>query len=109
MKLLGGVGSRRAGAGNAELRRNRAADREYISWCHERFRDLGARTRVLRARAEIAEGRLQQSEQLINRQAAQLQARDAQIAELEKQLKFDSEETVETPRPVLEPELEAVA
>lgn len=110
MKILGGTGSRRAGAANAELRRNRAADREYIDWCHERFRELGAKTRSLRAQAEIADGRLQECEQLVHRQAGQLRERDARIDELERRLKTDSEATVEIalPEPV-EPELTGAA
>lgn len=109
MKILGGTGSRRAGAGNAELRRNRAADREYIDWCHERFRELGAEKRALTARADIAEGRLQESEQLVHRQAAQLMARESRISELEQRLKTDGETTVEIALPEPEPELAEAA
>ncbi|MER5875531.1 hypothetical protein ABT119_06320 [Streptomyces sp. NPDC001910] len=106
MKIFGGTGSRRAGAGNAQLRRNRAADREYIDWCHERFRELGAEKRALAARAEIAEGRLQEGEQLVQRQVGQLMERDSRIAELERRLRLDGETTVEVALPEL---VEAVA
>jgi hypothetical protein len=106
VRIFGGTGSRRAGEQNAELRRNRAADREYIDWCHERFRELGAQNRALKARAEIADGLLVQAEQLVHRQAGQLSERDSRIADLEQQLKANGETTVEIPLPEpAEPEL----
>jgi chromosome segregation ATPase len=86
-------------ADNARLREARRSDREYIRWCHERFAELGRQVRAWRARAEIAEGRLAQCEQLVERQTAQLMERDSRIAELERLAKTVGDDTVETPRP----------
>ncbi|KAB1146764.1 hypothetical protein F7R91_14385 [Streptomyces luteolifulvus] len=92
-------GKHRAGPDNARLRQLRREDRQYIRYCHERFAELGQRVRYWRARAEVAEGRLQAKEQQLQRQTEQLMARDTELETLRRQLKAASDDTVETPIP----------
>jgi len=94
-----GHGRHRAATDNVRLREARRGDREYIGWCHERFRELGRQVRALRCRAEVAEGRLAKAEQLVQRQVAQLMERDSELEHLRRQLKAASDDTVETPIP----------
>lgn len=92
----------RAADDNAKLRQTRREDREYIGWCHERFAELGQKVRFHKARADIAEGRLQASEQLVQRQVQQLMERDSRIAALERLAKSATDDTVEMPIPAAE-------
>lgn len=89
-------GRHRALDDNRRLREARRGDREYIGWCHERFAELGRQVRAWRARAEVAEGRLEAKEQQLQRQVQQLMERDAELVKLRRQLKAASDDTVET-------------
>ncbi|MFF4346749.1 hypothetical protein [Streptomyces sp. NPDC001530] len=101
-----GRGKHRAAADNKRLRQLRREDRQYIRHCHERFAELGCKVRYWRARAEVAEGRLQAKEQQLQQHVEQLMARDSELVKLRGQLKAASDDTVETPIPKLpEPEL----
>lgn len=94
-----GRGRRRAGPDNDRLRvENRLLERR-LAWYRGRLRSLSAQLRTLRARAEVAEGRLAQAEQLVQRQVAQLMARDSEIERLHRQLKTTADDTVEMPVP----------
>jgi chromosome segregation ATPase len=101
-----GRGKHRASADNKRLRQLRREDRQYIRHCHERFAELGCKVRYWRARAEVAEGRLQAKEQQLQQQVQQLMARDTELETLRRQLKAASDDTVETQIPKLpKPEL----
>jgi len=97
-------GKHRAGPDNKRLRQLRREDRQYIRWCHERFAELGRQVRSFKARAEVAEGRLQAKEQQLQWHVDQLMARDIEVVELRRRLKAASDDTVEVPVPKL-PEL----
>ncbi|NUP18345.1 MAG: hypothetical protein HOZ81_20130 [Streptomyces sp.] len=84
-----GTGRRRAGEDNVRLRKELADTRDDNAWYKRRLRDVAARCRAARARAEIAEGQLLLAQQLIHRQTAQLMERDSAIDRLQRQLKAD--------------------
>lgn len=103
-----GRGKRRAGPDNSRLRELRREDRQYIRWCHERFAELGRQVRSWKARAEVAEGRLQAKEQQLQVLVGQLMERDSLIDQLQRQLKADAVRTQEIPI-VTDAELAGVA
>ena len=94
-----GRGKRRAGEDNVRLRAEIQLLEGRLAWYRGRLRALSTSNRTLRARAEIAEGRLAASEQLVQRQVEQLMERDTRIARLTKQLQATGEDTVEMPIP----------
>lgn len=100
-------GKHRAVADNKRLREQRREDRQYIRWCHGRFAELGRQVRSWKARAEVAEGRLQAKEQQLQQHVDQLMARDTQLVQLRRQLKAASDDTVEVPIVAAAPELAA--
>jgi hypothetical protein len=93
------MGRRRAGEDNVRLRARVQVLGDDLAWYRTRLREVTARYRAARARAEIADGQRVLAEQLIQRQVQQLMARDSEIEELRRQLKAASEDTVETPLP----------
>lgn len=92
-----GRGRRRAGPDNDRLRVENRLLEGRLAWYRGRLRSLSAQFRTLRARAEIAEGRLAQAEQLVQRQTGQLMERDSEIERLRRQLKTAVDDTVEMP------------
>lgn len=102
-------GKHRAGPDNGRLRQELKFAERRITWYRGRLRVVSAQTRALRARAEIAEGRLLASEQLVYRQVVELQAHQSRIAELQRLIEASGEDTVETPIPQAAPELAGVA
>lgn len=101
-------GKRRAGPDNDRLRHELKLTEGRVTWYRGRLRVVSEQYRTMRARAEIAEGRLQQSEQLLERQVSQLQAKDSRIAELERLTQAAGEDTVQMPIPAA-PELAGAA
>lgn len=92
-------GKHRAGPDNKRLRQELQIRDADITWYRGRLLDISRRNRALRAQVEIAEGRLLASEQLTVRQAAELEAKNERIAELERLLKTSGEDTTEMPVP----------
>lgn len=106
-------GKRRAGPDNVRLRQEAEIRERRIVWYRTRLRSIGEDNRTLKSRAEIAdgrraaaEGRLKAADELIERQAKVLAARNARIADLEREL---AERTVEMPLPARPELVEAVA
>lgn len=94
-----GRGIRRAGPENDRLRAENVLQESRITWYRNRLRFIAEQMRTWRARAEIAEGRLAASEQLVQRQLEQLMERDTRLARLARQLQDAGDDTVETPIP----------
>jgi hypothetical protein len=93
------MGRRRAGEDNIRLRARLQILGDDLAWYRARLREVTARYRAARARAEIADGQRVLAEQLIQRQVQQLMARDSEIEELRRRLHVSGEDTVETPLP----------
>jgi len=92
-----GTGRRRAGEDNVRLRAEAELRERQIAWHRSRLRELGQGLRTWRARAQIAEGRLDAADELIQRQVEQLMERDSRIDRLQRQLKSDAVRTQEIP------------
>lgn len=105
-------GKHRAGPEHGRLRQELKLAEGRIAFFRGRLQAVSTQNRTLKARAEIAEGRQQQAEAIVERQVAQLQQRDARIAELERLIETSGEDTVQTPIPQVdepEPELAGAA
>lgn len=92
-----GTGRRRAGADNKVLRLKLADLADDLAWYRRRLMAVTAKCRAYKAQAEIAQGELLLANQLTQRQTAQLMERDAQIDQLQRQLKADTVRTQEIP------------
>jgi hypothetical protein len=92
-----GSGRRRAGEDNVRLRQRLANLTEDLAWHRRRLMAVTARARALQAQAEIVDGERLLDQQLIYRQATQLEALNAENEELRRRLQAGNDETVETP------------
>lgn len=101
-------GKHRAGPDNARLRQENKLLEGRVAWYRRRLREVTGTCRTLRARAEIAEGLLEASEQLVARQVGQMQAKDARIQQLRQELEAATADTVKMPA-VTQQELAGVA
>lgn len=94
-----GRGKRRAGPDNTRLREELKLRDADITWYRARLLDVTRTNRTLRARAELADGQRVKAEQVLARQTATLQAKNAEIAALQRQLYAAADDTVEMPVP----------
>ena len=92
-----GTGKRRAGEDNVRLRAKVRNLRDDLDWYKRRLKAVTARSRALQAQAEIVDGERLLDQQLIYRQATQLEALNAENEELRRRLQAGNDETVETP------------